>query len=141
MIPNVIDTQLAPSSRSPVASRTARGLSLLLVLCVSLGSIGCASMSRSQKAAAACTAADLATTAWGMAEGHSESNPTVADLDSWQIVLTNAVLHWGLHKLMNRVPRERAATFWSSYAAIRCGAALHNYDVIDSGREGGSEIE
>lgn len=93
-------------------------------------------MSRSQKAATACMAADLATTAWGMSEGHAEGNPTVSSLDNWQVFLTNAAIHWGLHKLMKRVPRQKAATFWSSYAAIRCGAALHNYGVIDEGREG-----
>lgn len=91
-------------------------------------------MTRSQKAAAACMAADLATTAWGLSEGHAEANPTMAGLDDWQIMVTNAALHWSLHKLTKRVPAKRAATFWSSYAAIRCGAALHNYGVIEGGQ-------
>lgn len=91
-------------------------------------------MTRSQNTAAACAAADLATTAWGMSEGHSESNPTIADLDHWQIVVTNAALHWGLHKLMKSVPAQKVSTFWASYAAIRCGAALRNYGVIEEGR-------
>ena len=92
-------------------------------------------MTRSQKAATACMAADLATTAWGMAEGHSENNPTVSSLDDWQIMVTNAALHWGLNKLLKKVPSQKASAFWSSYAAIRCGAALHNYGVISSGGE------
>ena len=107
---------------------TWRRVSALVLFGAAIGSGGCATMSRAERAYAACAVADLAITAYGLEQGYAEGNPVLGDYP----VATSAAISIGLAAPLHfdKSGKPIVDLTWKSIAGARCAAAAWNLSVV-----------
>ena len=103
----------------------------ILVLILILLS-GCTT-TRPERTAAGCAALDVASTAYAMENGASETNPLYSGMDTAQVVITSTLLSVGMHYALKHLAKRTNTNQWFSfgpYAGLRCAAGLHNIGEV-----------
>ena len=94
---------------------------------------GCASLHSSEMLAIGCTSLDIATTAYGLENGFSETNPIYEDMETVQFVVSSVALSAGFHYLLRWATKKSNANWWYTfgpYGGMRCAFGAYNIGVI-----------
>lgn len=99
---------------------------ILIVILLAL-SLGCASIPVSEKFAIGCTSGDIATTAYGLANGFEEANPLIQQSTDASTLIVAAGTSVIAHYILRKVDKKAA---WWAYGSVRCAAGTWNLRKI-----------
>lgn len=89
---------------------------------------GCVT-TRPEQTAGACAALDIVSTAYALEQGATETNSLYKGMDTYQVVMTSALLSVGMHYALKHLAKRTNTNQWLSfgpYAGIRCAAGMYN---------------
>lgn len=104
-----------------------------IALVVALLLSGCTT-TRPERTAAVCASLDIASTAYAIEQGATETNVLYKGMDTYRVVMTSALLSVGMHYALKHLAKLTNTNQWLSfgpYAGLRCAAGLYNLGEVE----------